>query len=134
MPQSPTSLEADPLDGFRRVPNEEFDELERELLAYRGLAQTDDDLANLSYVLKRNSLLNELEKQSSPLRRLVAHATQVMDAAFHDWVESADPESGQAMDSHRNARAARLVIDWVEEQIAVGNQAEGQLKAGEEDE
>ena len=118
----------DPLDGFRRIANDEYDALENEVMAFRALAEDDEDLENLAYVLKRNKLLDELAKQSSVIRRLAAHANRVMEEACGRWMEVSDPRHQQAVDAHRDARAARLVIDWIEDQISAGNQAERQLE------
>jgi uncharacterized protein (DUF2336 family) len=95
---------------------------------FHALAEDDVDVANLQLVLKKNKLVEELAQQSSPLRRLVSHAQRVLDDAARRWVEQGDPRHEQAVLAHRDARAARLVIDWVAEQIDIGKQAEMQLE------
>lgn len=119
----------DPLQGYRGAPTRDaYDELEREVQAYRALAEDDVDIENLSHVLKKDALVQELANESSALRRLVSHAQQVLEYATRRWVEQANPQHEQAINAHRDARAARLVIDWVDEQISVGKQAERQLE------
>lgn len=118
----------DPLEGYRRISNEEFDDLTREVNLYRSLAEDDEDRMNLSLVMKRNRLQEALRDESSALRRLVNHVDRVLTDAQSRWLEVSDPRSQQALDAHRDARAARLVIDWIEDQISIGNQAERQLE------
>ena len=122
--------QADPLDGYRaNLDMDAIRALEDEVMAYRGLAEDDIDTAALQAVMKKNALMNDLTGESTPLKRLVTHCYMVMEDATNRWVEVSDPKSESAVNAHHDARAARLVLDWVGDQITVGKQAEVQLEA-----
>ena len=123
----------DPLDGFRRIANSDYDALEQELGAFRALAHDEEDLQALSLVLKRDALLRSLNEEAGPLRRLAAHATRVYEEACQRWVECEEAIHPVAIGAHNDARAARLVIDWIENEISTGNQAARQLESAGED-
>lgn len=134
MPQSPKQVpdKDDPLDGYRGRPSlEDYDKLEEEVRAFRELGETDIDLSLLGQVLKKDNLLKELNNESSVLKRLATHAYKVLDSASDRWVLESDANSVEAISAHGDARAARLVIDWIAEQIEIGNQAERQLEVEE---
>ena len=132
MPQSerPKNEASDPLDGYRGRPTlGEYEALEEEVRAFREFADSDIDIECLADVLKKDNLLKELKDESSTLKRLVTHAYKVMDNATKRWQFEGDPKSVAAVNAHGDARAARLVIDWIETQIEIGNQSERQLEA-----
>lgn len=118
---------ADPLEGYRRSPGE-YNAMEEELLAYRQVAATDVNVDNLRSVILKDEIRNELRDASAPFARLVAHAISVYEAAQSDWVAEDQPDTDKARAAHSNARAARLVMDWVAEQIERGQQAQQELE------
>lgn len=118
----------DSLEGFRRERRDGYDELEDELRAFRSLAVDDEDMGLLQEVLKKNAVVAALRQQDAPFRRLATHAAQVLDHAQKRWVENPDPRSDKAINAHHDARAARLVLDWIADQIEVGEEAERRLE------
>jgi len=122
------SPDPDPLAGFRGRPERDaYEAQEEEINAYRALASNDVNLPLLQDILRMDNLLEEMNRESSTLQRLVTHATERIGEACAFWVSNSDPASDDALKHHRNARAARLVLDWVDEQIRNGNAAEQQM-------
>ena len=127
MPPS-RKLEDDPLDGFRGSGlSDRYQQLEEELLAFRSLAVDDENVELLRDILKKDQIIAELKNESGPFRRLATHAYNVLDHARSRWIEMEDPTSVEAINAHRDARAARLVIDWIGHQIEIGKAAEEQV-------
>ena len=118
----------DPLKGFRGRPSaDEYTRMEEELRSYRSLANDDIDITLLRDVIKADNLIADLKNESSTLQRLCTHAAMRIGEACKAWVESGDPTHPQVATLHRDARAARLLLDWVDDQIKLGQQAERQL-------
>ena len=124
---------SDPLAGYRRTP-EEYDELEQELHAFRKIATTEVNVSLVRSVMYKDELKRELLNASSPLRRLADHACAVYEMAQQDWVGEDTPDTEKAVAAHANARAARLVTDWISEQIEIGKQAQHELEVEAADE
>jgi hypothetical protein len=123
----------DPLAGYRRTPDE-YEELEQELSAFRSIAANEVNVTLLRSVILKDELQQELKDASSPLCHLVTHAVSVYEAAQQDWVAEDRTDTDKAVAAHANARAARLVIDWVTEQIEIGKQAQQELEVEATDE
>jgi hypothetical protein len=121
----------DPLDGFRSSGSDRYAQLEEELLAFRSLAVDDENVELLRDILKKDEIMAALKETGGPFRRIATHAYNVFDQAKTRWVECDDPTSVEALNAHRDARAARLVIDWIAHQIEIGQQAQEQVEANE---
>lgn len=117
----------DPLEGYRRTPDE-YEELESELQAFRTIAANEVNLDALRSVIFKDSLRSELRDESTALHALVAHAISVYEVAQQEWVGEDTTNSDKAVAAHANARAARLVMDWVADQIEIGRQAQRELE------
>ena len=124
----------DPLDGFRGREMQAGDALIEEVLAYRELAATDLDKTLLALVLKRDQLERALQNESGSMVALVNMVLAKLDDACKVWQQEGDPTSVAARTAHLNARAARLVIDWVQEVMDQGQQAQDMMMMQEEEE
>jgi hypothetical protein len=118
---------SDPLDGYRRTPDE-YAELESELRAFRQIAANEVNVENLRSVILKDEIKNELRNGSSTFARLVSHAVAVYEVAQSEWVAEDRTDTDKARAAHANARAARLVMDWVATQIETGEQAQRELE------
>lgn len=115
---------ADPLDGYRGKPHLSDDEaIEAEVRAIHSLNESDLDVDLVRDVLRSDQLVAAMQKDK-PLGRLVTFATMRLDECSKVWQQQADPTSNAAMNAHREARAARLLIDWIEKVLNEGAQAE----------
>jgi hypothetical protein len=123
----------DPLDGYRGRTEDAYELMEDEVRALHSLASSDVDLGLLQDVLKMDDLVGDLKNESSTLKRLCTFASVQIGEACAAWVQSSDPTSASIIALHRNARAARLLLDWVSEQMDVGAAAEEQIMLGDED-
>lgn len=115
---------SDPLEGFRGRKKDSYEALEDEVRAFRSLADNDIDLDLLQQVMRSDNILAELNNESSTLKRLVTFILNVIDESFKTWQLENDPKSDAAVAAHRDVAAARLVIDWIDEHIRAGGQAE----------
>lgn len=121
----------DPLEGFRGR-NHDDAEIDVELRALRNLHEEGIDVELVREVLRSDELMTAM-KESRPMARLVTLATRKLDDAAKLWSMQLDPTSAVALNAHREARAARTLIDWIEETITMGAQASKQLEAEEYD-
>lgn len=131
MTQSTKSSD-DPLDGYRGRP--EFDseeQLESEIRSIHEGMDNEVDLAAMREVIRMDDLIRELNNESSTMRRLVDYVTKKMDDCSQAWQCESDPTSSAALNAHRDIRAARLVLDWVQMTVEHGTQAERQLEVEE---
>lgn len=119
--------EADPLDGFRGRQEDAYEKMEEEVRAWRSVANNDIDLELLQDVVRCDNLIEELKDESSTLQRLCTHAAVEIGEACKAWVEADDPAKPAVVALHRNARAARLLLNWVEQQIRIGKESEHQM-------
>jgi hypothetical protein len=104
----------DPLKGYRsKHSDHEYSELEKEVQDFRTLADTELNTELLRDVLRSDELLAELKDSTSTIKRLANHVTQVLDESCRIWYTESDPQSDTARDAHGNARAARLLLDWL---------------------
>jgi len=123
----------DPLDGFRSRTRDAYESLEEEVRSWRALAADDVDLRNLQDIIKMDNLLKELEGGSTTIKRLVTYASQRIGEACALWVQSGDPTALPVIAAHRNARAARLLLDWIDDHIRAGKAAESQILLNEDE-
>lgn len=101
--------------------------MEQEVNAFRSLANTDLNVELLREVLRSDQLVKDLSNESSTIKHLVNHVTEALDAAHGAWSQNPDPTSTEALNAHRDARAARLLIDWIQTTIHAGAMAEETL-------
>lgn len=119
--------EADPLDGYRgRSPDS--DSLTDEILQFRQTLNDDVDLDAMREVIRSDELIQELKGESNTVRRLVDYATRQLDEACMVWQSDANPTSMASLNAHRNARAARLLLNWIQYTMEAGAQSERQLE------
>ena len=125
--------EPDALDGFRGRAALSDDELmEDEIRAFQELRHGGVDMELVGDVLRADELVKALNGDR-PLARLVTYATQRLDECSKVWQASADPASVTCLNAHREARAARILIDWIENEINVGRNAERVLMSQQEE-
>lgn len=123
----------DALDGYRGQPERSEEEyVEGEVRAIHEWAEHDVDIESMRDVIRMDDLLRELKDESSTVRRLVDHVTKRIDECSIAWQLAADPTGLDAVNAHRDARAARLVLDWIQTTIDQGEQAERQLEVENE--
>jgi hypothetical protein len=122
------------LDGYRGPRTKDtYEAMEGELRALQALARNDPDADLIREVLKADELVRALNNNPA-MMAITAYATRELDAACMAWQMEADPASQVALDAHRNARAARMLINWIDETIRGGQQAEAQLEEADRDE
>lgn len=102
--------------------------MEEELRAFRHIAASPVNVENLRSVILKDEIKSELRDGSTPLSRLVAHAVAVYEVAQSEWVGEDKTDTDKARAAHANARAARLVMDWIAQQIEIGEQAQQELE------
>lgn len=124
---------SDPLDGFRGREGGDYEVLEDELRAWRSLAEEPLNVELVKLVQQKDRLEHALKDQSGPMVQLVNHVLAKLDEATKCWWGTDNPDSVPARGAHIRARACRLLIDWIEETIEVGKQAERHLMMEEED-
>ena len=119
----------DTLDGFRGSPNRGADvEIEDELRWVNSLRESELNTELLRAIVVSDDLERELNNDSSTMRRLVNRVIQELDEATKAWQSQADPMSAVAILAHRKARAARVVIDWIQEVMDEATAAEKMLE------
>lgn len=124
-----TKSSADPLDGYRGRPEHSIEEqFESEIRTIHEGMDDEVDLAAMREIIRMDELIAELNNDSSTMRRLVAHVTQKLDECSQAWQLEPDPTCDKAVNAHRDARAARLVLDWIQMIYERGKQAERQLE------
>lgn len=117
----------DPLNGYRGRPQLSAEELvEDEVRAFQALKHEGVDMGLVADLLSADELVEALDGDR-PMARLVTHATQRLDACAKIWAASTDPTSTDCMNAHREARAARVLIDWIENVMITGQNAEREL-------
>lgn len=133
MTQSPKQAD-DPLEGYRgRVDNPSAQEfLEQEIRSVHEWAANDVDIEAMRDVIRMDDLIAELKNENSTVRRLVDYVTTRLDECSKVWQLESDPSSVAALDAHRDARAARMILNWVHMIIETGQQAERQLEVENE--
>jgi hypothetical protein len=110
----------DPLDGYR-ARTEQDDENEEMVRSIRGLTSRGVDLETIADVVASQDLIEALNSDSI-LAKLVSHCANVLRYQMHAWSMSLTPEKMQQ--EHLQARAARLVISWIEDIQGSGKVAE----------
>lgn len=126
-----SSPSADPLDGFRGRDDGNYEQMEEELLSFRALSQDDADFELLRNIIKHDAIMEALQQEGSAFQRLATHAVRCLDVARKDYEAAGNPHSDEAIDAHLRARAARLVVDWIETELEAGRQATQQVEANE---
>lgn len=113
-------MSTDPLDGFRaRTPvDDQNEELVRSI---RGLSENGIDYQSISNVIAADDLINALHEDTT-LAKLVSHCAVVINTHAFAWTVSNEPEKMDAQ--HLEARAARMVIAWIEQIEQTGKVAE----------
>lgn len=118
------SQSTDPLEGYR--PRTEEDEAnERMVRGIRGLADRGIDYNTMADVVASQNLMDAL-KADTTLSKLVTYCAAVIKANTYAWTRSNEPD--KMAKQHLEARAARLVIDWVESIEQNGMVAEQLIK------
>jgi hypothetical protein len=129
--QSPKSAD-DSLDGYRGRTQSADELIENEVRAIHEWMDNDVDVEAMRDIIRMDDLVNELNDETSTIRRLADHVTQRLDECSAIWQLAADPTGVDAINAHRTARAARLVLDWIQNIIEQGKQAERQLEVDNE--
>lgn len=125
----------DPLEGYRGSPQRSADtELEDSQAFVDSLRNSELNTELLRAVVVGDDLERELLEDSSSMRRLVNMLVQKIDDATKVWQSEGDPASVRALNAHRDARAARLVITWIEEIMKTAEMSEKQLEQEYENE
>jgi len=115
----------DQLEGFRGRQISPEEQLEDDVRDLHNLeSEIDEQLVR--EVLKSDQLIAAMQGDSV-LGRLVTMITKRIDDCAKVWSSQQDPTSMAALNAHREARAARLLIDWIEMTINSGSTAETQL-------
>jgi predicted DsbA family dithiol-disulfide isomerase len=130
-PQSTKSAD-DTLDGYRGRTQSADELIENEVRAIHEWMDNDVDVEAMRDIIRMDDLIAELNDESSTIRRLADYVTQRLDECSAVWQLAADPAGVDALDAHRAARAARLVLDWIQMTIEQGKQAERQLEVENE--
>ena len=118
----------DPLEGYRGVERSPDERIEDEVRIIHRLNEDGIDIELVREVVKADQLI-EAMKGDKVLARLVTHVTTKMDEASKQWSACSDPRSDQAVRLHAEARAARMVIDWIQYVLETGAQAQKQMEA-----
>lgn len=129
--QSPKSVD-DNLDGYRGRNTSADELIENEVRAIHEWMDNDIDVEAMRDIIRMDDLIAELKDESSTIRRLVDYVTQRLDECCLEWQLASDPTGVDAVDAHRSARAARLVLNWIQMMIEQGRQAERQLEVENE--
>jgi len=122
-------VDDDPLDGYRGRMLSEYESVENEVRQFHSMMASDVDLSAMRDVIRADDLIRELNNESSTFKRLVAAATAKLDEACLRWQSEPDPHSVAAVNAHGDARAARLLLNWVQQTIEIGAQSEKQLQS-----
>ena len=121
----------DPLDGYcskeARSPDEQAEE---ELRVLHRMNEEEIDPNLVRDVLKSDQLLAAMQ-DDKVLGRLVTYVTFRMDEVQKAWSACKDPRSDEAIQLHTDARACRLLIDWIQYVLGSGETAATQLEAEE---
>lgn len=122
----------DPLDGYRSREHRTLEEQqEDELRALHRLENdsgVDEELVR--EIIRSDNLIKAMAEDKT-LGKLVTYVTERLDTMTKLWSTSAIPTSPPCLAAHTEARACRLVIDWVQEIISNGDIAQQQLEANE---
>jgi len=113
------------LDGFRGRDITPEEQLEDDMRDLHDL-DSEIDVQLVREVLKSDQLVTAMQGDRV-VARLVTMVTQRIDDCAKVWSTQQDPTSIAALNAHREARAARLLIDWIEKTINSGSTAETQL-------
>jgi hypothetical protein len=124
MPQE--KKETDSLEGYRG--RDQYDAMEDEVRSFRALADSNVNVELLQQVLVSDNLVAELKNESSTLKRLVNHVLTLVDDAFKTWQLASDPTDAAAVGAHRDAAAARLLLDWIALEVHKGQEAQELLE------
>ena len=121
--------EKDPLDGYRRVERTPLERQEDELNALHRIEnESGVDEALVREVIRSDNLIKAMAADKT-LGKLVTGVTERLDAMTKVWSTSSLPTTPTCLAAHTEARACRLVIDWIEEIINNGAMAQQQLEA-----
>ena len=121
----------DPLEGYKGPAHSEEEQLEAEVRALHGLNEAGIDVDMVRDVMKSDELLKAMVGDR-PMGRLVTMVTVRMDECFKVWTLSADPTSKEALLAHREARAGRLLLDWIQDVTNTGEQSAKILNEAED--
>jgi hypothetical protein len=110
---------------------DESEDVEAEVRALHGLDDEGVDLALIREVLKSDQLSRALAGDTV-LSRLVTQVTDRLDEASKIWQTEANPSSARALKAHSDARACRILIDWIEYELNMGQTAEKILERGDD--
>lgn len=125
----------DPLDGFRGRPERDaYEALEGEVNAFRSLANNDINMQLVSEVLRADQLIVDLKNESGSMKRLVTFVAAKLDQSCKEWQEEQNPKSERAINAHTEARAARILFNWIQDTIQTGQHAEALIQNEAEEE
>ena len=102
--------EADRLEGYRARTDED-DANEALVRSIRGLSENGIDRYAIADVVASQDLIDALNKDTI-LAKLVSFCAMILKERMYSWSMSNEPEKMQS--EHLEARAARLVISWIE--------------------
>ncbi len=110
----------DALEGFRARTDE--DEQNEELIrSIRGLSSAGINVSDIALVIDRDEILKAINEDGI-LKQLVHKCSEILRINAYEWSMADNPE--MTKDLHLESRAARIVIDWIEGVIQMGNVAE----------
>ena len=125
-------MSTDNLDGFRGrdtdlTPDEEI------LEAVHGLRANDIDRGTIRDYVKSQEIREALI-ENTPFMELVAHCVRVIEGTTYLWTAADDPMTNEMKELHGRARAARMVMAWIEQVLSSGKVAEQSLDQQEAEE
>jgi hypothetical protein len=103
-------MATDHLEGFRPRTDQD-DENERLVRSIRGLSEQGIDHYAISDVIASQDILDAINGDTI-LAKLVTHCAEVLKVNMYRWSVSNEP--GKMQKEHLDARAARMVVDWIE--------------------
>lgn len=123
--------EKDPLEGYKGPAHSEEEKIEAEVRALHGLNEAGIDVDMVREVMQSDELIKAMTGDR-PMARLVTMITKRMDECFKLWTMVADPTGKEALLAHREARAGRLLLDWIQVVTNTGEQSAKLLNEAED--
>ena len=115
--------DADSLADYRGRPQNDESTIEAEMRGLQSLNDSGIDAQLVREVLNSDQLIKAMSEDST-IARLITHATKRLDDCCKIWQQETNPSSDVGLNAHREARAARVLINWIDEVLATGGVAE----------
>lgn len=119
------------LDGYRSRERTQEELLQDQTSALHMLSDEGIDPELVREVIRSDQLVAAMQTDKV-LGRLVTYVTTRLDECSKAWSSLKNPRDDEAMTLHTEARACRVLIDWIEFVLTSGAQATKQLEAEEE--